>query len=477
MMVQHVFNSSQRWAMRDLLKCPTCHVGIKLPENYTGKRLRCPRCSKVFRPQSEGDAPNEQRSVAKAQGLFQGGTSDSIPEEFLIRSATIPPLVLEGRNRTANQKKILLGTLVPAGVCFVGFLFWVFVIRWEDNHRSQILRLSEETVSLMGQGDSRAGVEKFDELLRLVGNRSITSPDLNQAMTNARQAAETAKKAAEAQKRRADEEKRLADLHYREAAALAKLRDYEIQIGTLIKNQEFKNAAEISKQALDFIDKNKAENPEFAAATQRISEAKHQCEDRLAEAARYAEQQRQDAENESKGLVKVDDKWISKEQAELVRIRAEMEALKNKPGKVIVTVTWKYNDFVGNKPDTGAVVLLLPDGLKQRLPGNWINPMLSSTNMLRNSFSQEAAKFGVLIAIVGGDGKAVFNRVKPGRYTAVIVSKNTREQVEIVELQEKALCRWFDKPTFGVHKSTTLTIEVDPGEDYLTSHDFGLTFW
>ena len=55
-------------------------------------------------------------------------------------------------------------------------------------------------------------------------------------------------------------------------------------------------------------------------------------------------EKRQDTENEARGLIKIDGKWVTREQAEVARLRAEMEALKNKPGKVNLTVTWKYNN-------------------------------------------------------------------------------------------------------------------------------------
>ena len=67
-----------------------------------------------------------------------------------------------------------------------------------------------------------------------------------------------------------------------------------------------------------------------------------------------------------------------------------------KPGKVKINVTWQYNDYVGNKPDTNAVVILIPKGFKGRVP--------SSASVITMPDPE------YLISVLTGRGKSCYKR-------------------------------------------------------------------
>lgn len=224
------------------------------------------------------------------------------------------------------------------------------------------------------------------------------------------------------------------------------------------------------------------DNPDLSGATERITQDMRLVQIKIdeqrkaaAEEARIAGQKRLDKENEEKGLVKIDGKWVTREQAELARLRAEMEAIKNKPGKVVVTVTWKYNNFVGNKPDADAIVVLVPEKLEEKLPSQCVSPI--GSKIMADSLKKKLGDKSAYLEIAGGDGKATFNQVKPGKYTAIIVSQNTNQGSDLYELEMKILGKYFDDPNTVMHKSTTVSIEVAPGETFEKSYDFGITYF
>lgn len=143
-----------------------------------------------------------------------------------------------------------------------------------------------------------------------------------------------------------------------------------------------------------------------------------------------------------------------------------------KKGTVTGEVTYKYNDYVGSKPETGADVFLiskdvtsLPDGLAY-----------GDTSELPE---------GCYATKVSGSGKYTFNNVPVGEYDLIFVSKNTNEKSSSVlgayswgvsaflkfsaEGQERATN--YAK----LHKIRNMEITVTEGENTY-SYDFGITY-
>lgn len=144
-----------------------------------------------------------------------------------------------------------------------------------------------------------------------------------------------------------------------------------------------------------------------------------------------------------------------------------------KPSKVTFVVTWKYNDFVGSKPDTGAFVILVPKGRKL-LKASSLFPDV----VLKGLDEKYLDDNGVLYAKVGGTAKAVFNKVPPGEYDVFLKSKNTRNAAEKGGPDQKLLEHTFPAETAKfmlMNKVDFQHITVGEGEDLEFEHDFGIT--
>lgn len=163
-------------------------------------------------------------------------------------------------------------------------------------------------------------------------------------------------------------------------------------------------------------------------------------------------------------------------QQPALEVTTSKEKESKKAVKVRFTVTYKYNNFVGNKPDTDAVIVLIPKNHKEKISGTFLSPTVART--LLEGTKKVLENSGAYVAIVGGDGKAVINRVRCGSYTLVIFSKHTNENPEISALIAQALEQYITdgKLLATLYKVHISTIEVSDGEEIELNHDFGLTF-
>lgn len=157
---------------------------------------------------------------------------------------------------------------------------------------------------------------------------------------------------------------------------------------------------------------------------------------------------------------------------------ASSEPKVQKKGKVVVTVTWQYNKYVGTKPDTGATVILIPKTYKQKLKVDYVNLDLWAGVAVKEQLSQD----GIFIETVNGQGRAVFNRVPVGQYTCAIQSKNTKAYQERAELTVNIMKYYFECNGFGtevyskiIENFKTKDVTVDEGDEIEVSHDFGNT--
>lgn len=149
-----------------------------------------------------------------------------------------------------------------------------------------------------------------------------------------------------------------------------------------------------------------------------------------------------------------------------------------RPGKLRATVTWKFNDFVGNKPDTGSVVLLIPKDFRGKLDTSCIDPLLAKFKVDGGRMDDLTSK-AVYLGIVGGDGKVTISGVKPGSYRLIIVSANTRDDPDAMKGTKAILKPYFegDLVILGGKKVHFAAIQIISGEEAEVSHDFGLTFF
>lgn len=145
--------------------------------------------------------------------------------------------------------------------------------------------------------------------------------------------------------------------------------------------------------------------------------------------------------------------------------------VKVKIGRVTGTVTYKYNDFVGNKADTGATVILVSKSVK----------------VLPDSFGLglwSYAPKGCYIVKVDGAGNYTFDNIPVGEYYLVIISNNTTDNIYNVSVLESwgSISSLFSEKgrenallTAQVHKTRNTSITVFDGQTTTYSYDFGIT--
>lgn len=154
-------------------------------------------------------------------------------------------------------------------------------------------------------------------------------------------------------------------------------------------------------------------------------------------------------------------------------------ASKPAPGKlakVRLTVTWKYNEALGSRADTGALVLLIPANTKHKVPSKLLESKVSDDAHFGHVYDLKhdgLKKLGIHAGLIGGDGKLVLNRIPEGRFTLVILSNNTADPSETE--QERRLQDIFEVPPTFVNKAYLTDIDVLSGEDLELTHDFGLS--
>ena len=157
-----------------------------------------------------------------------------------------------------------------------------------------------------------------------------------------------------------------------------------------------------------------------------------------------------------------------------------------KYGKVAGNVTYFYNYYRGNVPDTGAVVYLLPkNGKGKKVPDKsyviWeFAPNTSNLDFLNNQ---------VYIAKVDGKGDYNFDRVQSGEYLMVIFSKNTtdkewyKDKTAYYNTLTSIVSPYLSQnnaKSFGeatsYHKYYTEDITVYENDTTNSSYDFGISY-
>ena len=146
--------------------------------------------------------------------------------------------------------------------------------------------------------------------------------------------------------------------------------------------------------------------------------------------------------------------------------------VKIKTGKVTGTVTYKYNNYVGNKADTGALVILVSKSVTS-LPDSLGLGLISG--LPEGCYGKK----------VDGSGNYTFDNVPIGEYYLIIVSKNTNENMDRVTGYGSwggAYSLFSDKGKENallnakVYKTRTTSITVSDGQTTTYSYDFGITY-
>jgi len=405
-------------------RCPGCGTSLKFDSSRAGKRVKCPKCQMVVLLSATAALAQPTHNIVSPRQLPTREEGRSEAERIGYRH----PAGFDVRK--ARRSRHALTWTIAASILAAGCVLAFLLTRdnWEKDNKTRVIEMCHEAKSLIEGEKLEEGVKRYNELTTFIGTRSLQDRDLLALTAEIRTVAESTKR------------------QLAEAKNMESLRSMVLHATALAQSGELEQSLRQLDGVLVFIEAHKTGNPEFAAIHKSVALLKTEVQQRLneqrlkvTEATRLAELRRVEAENEAKGLIKVDGEWITKEKAELIKLRAEMEALKNRAGKVVVTVTWKYNDYVGHKPDTDAVVILLPEALTTKPEGEFLFPPFVKIALERCKREMEAK--GAYLEIAGGDGKATFNQVKAGKYVLVIVSNNTYADPKFEEARKQSLER------------------------------------
>ena len=160
---------------------------------------------------------------------------------------------------------------------------------------------------------------------------------------------------------------------------------------------------------------------------------------------------------------------------------ASAKAAKKPTAKLTVEVTWKYNNFVGNKPDTNAAVYLIPTNTKLSLIVEIQNVYICGDKVAR-----DLSQHGAFVTSVSGTGKAKIQKIPAGKYDLIIISANTNEVIndDLQRNSQNILSTHFSAETETARISLRLAqykniseqpVTIEDGDDLELSKDFGLT--
>lgn len=144
--------------------------------------------------------------------------------------------------------------------------------------------------------------------------------------------------------------------------------------------------------------------------------------------------------------------------------------VKVKTGSVTGNITYKYNNYVGNRPDTGSVVFLISKDVKS-LPDSIARGWTFDVDQCDGVYATE----------VDGSGNYTLNDIPVGEYYIVIISDNTNSGstsgaaywivYHLFSTEGKSLA----DNTCRMHKITSSTITIQEEKNITFSHDFGIT--
>ena len=282
--------------------CPQCHKGFQVEDKLAGRTTKCPKCNAPITIPVPVGAVSSPTTTPRAAALSAPRSSVASPKPIHGASPGVatragagyggPPSPAQPAARStatsdppsglSSELKIVIGVCGTFSVLVVGFLLWFVAIRdpWESDHRTDVTRLSKETVDLIQAKDSANAVKKYEELLGLVGKRKLNDPELTKAVSDARNAAEPVK-------RKIDGEQ-----------ALSTIRGMEAQAKAFVEAGDLERGIEKYQQALDAIKDTHFDNAELAASVGRISQAKTFASAKLEEKRRGEEAERKRAEEE-----------------------------------------------------------------------------------------------------------------------------------------------------------------------------------
>lgn len=140
-------------------KCPNCHSCFNVPLDSKGRKTKCPKCENLFVIQQ---IPKSIPKPAKSAANVNLQVEKDFPFQDDVHTPSILPLWVWG----------LFGVFAVIILCIV---LWAFVLRdtWEQDHLNEIQQLASQANTAVYSGDAKTGLEVYDRLFNLVGNRTL----------------------------------------------------------------------------------------------------------------------------------------------------------------------------------------------------------------------------------------------------------------------------------------------------------------
>lgn len=155
----------------------------------------------------------------------------------------------------------------------------------------------------------------------------------------------------------------------------------------------------------------------------------------------------------------------------------QQQNISTEKGNLKGTITWQYNDFIGTKPDVGAVIFLIPSNF---------NPNSITDEDLKQFYGNFIApkNSGIFSTKTNGYGYYEISNVPQGEYIIFIMSRmasrNNENQIDqnTINLLKPVIKNWdFFKLIFlDTNKFKCDRITINRGLDLDYSHDFGYSY-
>lgn len=144
---------------------------------------------------------------------------------------------------------------------------------------------------------------------------------------------------------------------------------------------------------------------------------------------------------------------------------------KEHTGTMTGLISWKYNNFVGNRGDTGAKIFAV--NLEIHEPSD----SLIDTNATQGTN-------GIWISTVDGNGNYKIDKIPCGNYAVFIVSNNANGNYpeynaldSVISQKEWLTIQTINNKTFIRSIKYYNNIQINENEETTLSYDFGFTKW
>jgi hypothetical protein len=118
--------------MPSTVTCATCQRELRVPDEYLGKRVKCPACGAVFTPTADGHSPEASRTTTSDPGTAATPSTTAktgTESEFFFEDDDIPPDKRRRRRMDLNPHRgtliIVLGALSVVACGPFGPVAWI----------------------------------------------------------------------------------------------------------------------------------------------------------------------------------------------------------------------------------------------------------------------------------------------------------------------------------------------------------------